>query len=102
MKPEKTTRKIWITKYALTQGITTAMAEVDGEPGEELGTIRGKGLTMTQYLHRRKSGNNDFEFSEEDALARAEVMRENKIASLNRQLGKLKTLKIKVKDDQDS
>lgn len=99
MRAEKPKRKIWVTKYAFTTGIYTAMAEVNGEEGKEMAIVRGEGLCNQWWGHRRKSGKNDFEFSEEAALARAEQIREDRIASLNRQLGKMKTLKVQVRDE---
>jgi hypothetical protein len=69
--------KIYVTKYALTQGITTH--EVGEEPGKGWPWFvtpgRGEGL--------------DWHLSMADAMVRAYAMRDAKIASLKRAIAKL-------------
>ena len=73
--------RIWITKYALTDGIL----EQEGEKLDD-STVR-VGLL---YLHREGV---DWHTSRESAIARAEVMRKKKIESLRKQIAKLEVLK---------
>ena len=74
---------IWITKYALTRGIQHENAKL--EAGGKVA------FTSTDYY---KSG--EFELSEEQAVAKAEVMRRKKIASLERKVKQLKQIKFEV------
>jgi hypothetical protein len=80
--------KVWITKYALTEGIL----EVDGKQCRE-GMISVK-PTKPGYLTTYFYGN-DWHRTREDAIARAEVMRAKKIASLRKSITKMETLSFK-------
>ncbi len=84
---EKKTEKRWVAKYALTKGIYAILATTkDGyarEQGRSYGTYSGK------------MGRDDF-VTPEDALARGEELRARKIKSLEKQLEKLRKLKIEV------
>lgn len=72
--------KYWITKYALTQGIFELEAE---DRGDEM--IKGKGY---DYFHA-----GEFFSDKENAIKKAELMREKKIKSVEKQLQKLKEMK---------
>lgn len=69
----------WVAKYALTQGVTelTAAYEVYS------GYLRPKGSWNSLLIGR------DVFFTKEEALARAEELRNKKIKSLKAQLAKL-------------
>lgn len=79
--------QVWISKFALTTGLYTAMAEllpgelamVFGGHGTFDSCLRGEGLEW----HR----------SREAAIVRADQLRDAKIASLRRQISKLKAIK---------
>jgi len=79
--------QIWISKFALTTGLyaTTAeilpggLAKVSGGHGTFDSCLRGEGLEW----HR----------SREAAIARADELRDARIASLRRQISRLKAIK---------
>lgn len=74
---------VWISKYALSAGISEAKAEVrDGKayPGAPF-------ATFTYFLMGR-----DAHTSREEAVNAANAEREKKIASLKKQLAKLQVL----------
>ena len=82
---ERKLEKIWVTKYALTTGIFSEMAELDDE--------------MASTPHNYETGEyansffgNDWHKTEEAAKARAEEMRLKKIASLKKQIQKLEKM----------
>lgn len=73
--------KIWITKWALTQGIIEAEATDEGD-----GYAKVKG---DYSLYRR----DEWYRSKEDAIKHSEVLRDKKIKSLEKQILKIKNLK---------
>ena len=75
--------KLWITKYALTDGIVEA--ETDDEPDEN-GLMR-----VPKYLEYMRLGK-DCHASGEAATADAIGMRDRKLASLEKQIARLKKL----------
>lgn len=75
--------KIWITKYALTNGIR----EAEGT-GVSDGMASVRGPHLTEYYHGR-----DWHKTREAAVARAEEMRTAKIASLQKSIAKLEKLR---------
>lgn len=77
--------KVWITKYALTQGIFEAEAEVI-----EDGTVRVRQEFIVSYYHKE---GRDWHKTKESAVAKAEEMRKKKIASLKKQIEKLEKKK---------
>lgn len=79
---------IYITKYALTKGVLKTSVVLENE-----GTAKVNGFLDRFFLSRQ-----DFFYSESDALAYAENQREKKLKSLHKQIEKLKTKKIKVKE----
>lgn len=71
---------IWVTKFALTRGIQHEKAKL--EAGGKVA------FTETDYYR-----NGEFELSEKQAVAKAEVMRRKEIQSLQRRLDKLNELR---------
>lgn len=84
--------KVWITKYALTQGIE----EVDSEEvfsfeieGKYLSFNRKKSSLPEIYSGEGKAWHR----SKESAIKRAEEMRDKKIENLQKQVAKLQILR---------
>lgn len=78
--------KVWITKYALTQGIFTRDVEKAREyPG--LVTVKGSALWDSYHGEGK-----EWHRTRESAVKRAEQMRDKKIASLEKQLARIKGL----------
>ena len=73
--------KIWITKWALTKGITTAEAEV--KEGDSMAVVRRPG-----YVTLRLFGP-EWHTTAREALEQAEKMRACKLLSLEKQMNKL-------------
>jgi hypothetical protein len=82
--------KVWITKYALTQGITefdNATLHHDIGGGDMI-SIPGNGRdTFMQHFH-----GDDWHQTREHAVARAEKMRDAKITTMEFSLSKLRKL----------
>lgn len=77
--------KVWISKYALSSGI----AEIDAkEVGN--GMVQQLGVRHAIYYHGE---GRDWHRTPEAAHAHAEQMRVKKIASLEKQIAKLKSIK---------
>jgi hypothetical protein len=77
--------KVWISKYALSEGVTEHEARhVVGPNGREYVEVNGLGWFR---LGRSAFDNRD------GAIAQAEDMRTKKIVSLKRQLAKLEALR---------
>jgi len=77
-------QKVWITKYALSAGITEHEAEIrDGKafPGAPF-------MSYTSFKMGR-----DAHLTREEAVAAAHSARKEKIASLKKQMAKLEELK---------
>jgi len=80
--------KVWITKYALTQGIYEAKVEISPVmPGM---AIQPQGKIPTIYYHGEGE---EWHRTYESAKARAEEMVRSKIKSLQKQITKLQGLK---------
>lgn len=77
--------RVWITKYALTTGIYEIEAEI---------TENGSAFDMHASLPTfyNKEGK-DWHRTKEDAIQKAEAMRQKKIVSLKKQIEKLEKLK---------
>lgn len=73
--------KLFITKYALTNGI------------EEVEGTLDRGCASTHDRFTRYFYGNDWHLTREKAITRAEQMRVSKIASLKKQITKLEGLK---------
>ena len=79
--------KVWITKYALTEGIF----EVDGDLREGDTMISYKrGSDWNQYVHGEGK---EWHRTESLARLRAEDMRKARIASLHKSIAKLEKLR---------
>lgn len=76
--------KIWITKYALTQGVYSLEAEIDSDyPDMAVHRTRFPSYFHKPYWH----------LTEEEAVAHAETMRVKKIVSLRKSIAKLENLR---------
>jgi len=78
--------KIYVTKYALTQGIFTIEAE---------------SVDDWKYAAQKESpryflGRGDFAFTEEEALKKAEELRFKKLKSLNKSIKKIYSIEFEV------
>lgn len=79
-----TKQKIWISKYALSGGITEHEAEIRGDnafPGAPF-------MSFTYFKMGR-----DAHLTREEAVAAAHAARKKKIASIKKQITKLEELK---------
>mgnify|MGYP005759151723 CR=1 FL=1 len=79
--------KVWITKYALTQGIFEIEAEECG--------MGFPGMIQTKEEHPSHchEEGKDWHRSKDSAVKRAEEMRQKKISSLRKKLEKLEKMK---------
>ena len=82
MSDEPKLMRVWITQYALTQGIF----EKDVEWREGSSTVARSAPYLTIY---RKP---DWHLTKAEAVGQAEAMREKKVASLIRSIERLKAL----------
>lgn len=78
---------VWITKYALTQGIFTIKNARDCGDG-----VVGDPTSLAYYHVEGR----DWHRSESAAIARAEKMRRDKIASLTKSIAELKAMVFEV------
>ena len=78
--------KVWITKYALTEGIYSSEAEACSSP--HIIVIKGDGINEFDQYFRRGEW---FE-SRSDACDAADDMPERKIKSLRKQIARLEEL----------
>ncbi len=76
---------VWITKYALTTGIYKIDAK---EIKDSHRMIQQSGTNYPTYYHKP-----DWHESNAEALAHAEKMRQKKIESLDKQIGKIKAMR---------
>jgi len=79
--------EVYITKHALTKGIWKANA--DDLNGKYDGMIAVGDLMNRQYFHYEGT---EWHRTFESAKAKAEAMRDKKIASLKKQIAKLKAM----------
>lgn len=85
--------KVWITKYALTDGI------IETEIIEQWNVRNDPVCVMVKYLCQSKNSDkyvldsDDFCFDYECAIQKAEEMRQKKIASLKNQIEKLEGMR---------
>lgn len=80
---------IYVTKYALTQGVFAVEAEVKSD--KTMAWWRPEG-GFRVYVH-----GNEFQFTPEEALARAEEMRIKKLQSIDKQAKRISALKFEIK-----
>lgn len=79
--------KVYISKYALTGGVTEEEGEIwDGDPKRE--TIKRNGNHYNSLWHK-----GDWHKTREEAVAKAEKFRDKRISSLKKQIEKLEKLK---------
>lgn len=76
--------KIYVTKHALTTGITEHEASISGDASTA--SFRGDGYWHFYY-------GKDFHLTKEDAIERAEEMRIKKLQSLDKQIKKISKMK---------
>jgi len=92
MRREFEKKEVWITKYALTEGIIKkeeAIVHIDIQPsGDFISVPWENGLNGECGFHK-----GDWTSSEAEAVAQAEEMRHKKITSLLKQVAKLEKLK---------
>lgn len=82
--PEATVIDVWITKYALTDGVEKVQAEHSPSyPGM---------VTVRSGIYPQSFHGMDWHRTEADALARAEQMRLKRVAALKKQLARLQKL----------
>lgn len=84
--------KVWITKYALTQGIIEKEVYDDclkTDPSGNKISVKLNGFIT--YFHGL---GNEWHKTKESAIAKAEEMRQKKIASLKNQIEKLEKMKL--------
>jgi len=75
---------IYITKYALTDGILEAEATIsDNSP--EMAVVRSKDYNIDQYFHK-----NEWFYELEQAISNSRNRQRKKLVSLKRQIEKLK------------
>ncbi len=84
----------WVTKYALTSGIQKVSGTVRHETNSSLLSFRG-GTDCSDSTH---AWGNEWHRTPEAALARAEEMRKNKIASLKKRIAKLESTMFMVEE----
>jgi len=78
--------KVWISKYALTQGIF----EMDAEQSENFPEMINR---VGNHIETYHVEGRDWHLTKEDAIKKAEEMRLKKIESVKKQLSKLEKLK---------
>lgn len=82
--------KVYVTKYALTTGIQELEAETTGVEGMIcIPADRSKGWTLEQLFHGQ---GREWHTDRAAAVAKAETMRQAKIASVKKQLAKLEAM----------
>jgi len=81
------TFKVWITRYALTEGIYEKEAKVCINVSEDMIEVIG---SNGMYFHGEGK---DWHRTKESAIKRAEEMRKKKITSVEKQLQRLKDMK---------
>jgi hypothetical protein len=76
-------KKVWISKYALTLGVYEHKVEISSEFPKMCSSVDNS----LQCFHK-----GDWFFTREEAVARAEEIRKNKIVSIKKQLKKLEDM----------
>jgi hypothetical protein len=77
----------WVSKYALTEGIRAARVQDCGDG--LVNVLKADGTSGWGYLHGE---GREWHKTRDGAVERAEVMRENKIKSIKKQLAKLEAM----------
>jgi hypothetical protein len=95
--------KIWNTKHALSQGVIEQDAEYVAEFVSDKYAVVKWPNGVTEYLYKEGK---DWHRTRESALARADVMRKERIASLRNQIVRLEALNFEQqqrgKDDESN
>lgn len=86
MSEKRETFTVWITKYALTQGIQKKTAEGCFDTSPTMISVRGG--YAPEFYH-----NNDWHRTEADAINRALEMQANKLSSIEKQRKRIASLK---------
>ncbi len=82
--------KFWITKYALTEGVSEIEGEIPDISPSMLCELQPDGRHSGRYFHGK-----DWHRTYEDAQIRAEEMRAAKLESLRKALKKIESLSFK-------
>lgn len=84
--------KVWISKYALTQGIEEIEAKIcnNEDMVERVKDTSIVGFQPSQYYHGE---GREWHLTKEEAIKKAEEMRDKKIRSVQKQLEKLQNMK---------
>lgn len=82
MSSKRPVVRVWVSKYALTSGITEHDAEI---ASERMCVVQGR---YPQHYHKGQ-----WHRTEAEAIARAEQMRKAKLAALRKALARLEQLK---------
>ncbi|MDD5722669.1 MAG: hypothetical protein PHY29_02890 [Syntrophales bacterium] len=81
--------KVWITKYALTDGIVECEVEAPSHDCPKMIVVKASSPgTYNQYFYKP-----DWHTTREEAVKRANVMKDKKLVSLRNQIEKIKELK---------
>lgn len=83
--------KVWITKYALTEGIFCVDAKLTSQPSMVRYMPANGGMAC--YVH-----GNDWHTTAESAKQRAEEMRVKKLQSLEKQIASIKAMTFEVEE----
>lgn len=79
---------VWVTKWALTKGVYQIEVEDCFDTSSKMvKQIRSFHLSCSTYLH-----GNEWHRTKNDAVKRAEEMRERRLRSLEKQIAKIKSL----------
>lgn len=85
--------KVWITKYALTDGISECEIMEEHKIRENPIETKIKYLCLNSYGERFYLSKDDFCYTHECAIKKAEEMRQEKIESLKQQIEKLEEMR---------
>ncbi len=85
--------KVWITKYALTDGIIEAEIIEQWNVRNDPVCVMAKYLCQSQNSNKYILDSDDFCFDYECAIQKAEEMRQKKIANLKKQIEKLEGMR---------
>jgi hypothetical protein len=90
MSDEKMRIKIWVTKFAITKGVYTAMATVDGQKSQTVGvvaSVHDDKNPQSNYLRSYQ-----FETTREDAQRVFDEKRELELESLRKRIERIESL----------
>ena len=81
--------RVWVTKYALTSGIRDVEVEVCSDIDPDMVTETVPGFVANHYHGKGR----EWHETRDGAIARADKMRQKKIAALKKQIAKLEAMK---------